>query len=197
MIKKVTAVILAGGRSRRMGEDKAFLPFPDTPLIGVVFGRLSGLFEKIMIIANDTRRYEKYPCEVIKDIIPGKGPLGGLYTALSFSGTGYSFVTACDMPFLNRELIKHIVGSAGGYDVVIPEFNGRLRPLCAVYSKNCLKIVEKSISGDDFRITGLLPFLKVRAVKEKESVVFDKKGRSFININTENDYKGYLEAGWR
>lgn len=188
MIDNVTGIILAGGKSSRMGEDKAFLPFPEKSLIEILIDKLSFIFKDLIIITNKLHLYEKYGIKTYCDILKERGPLGGIYTGLVSSEDMHNFIVACDMPFLNRDLIQYMLGEISDYDVVIPERNDRLHPLCAVYSKNCIKPIEKGLSKNNLKITDFLKYVKTRIINEKEIAQFDLDNSSFVNINTPKDY---------
>ena len=189
MDDNITGIILAGGKSTRMGRDKSFILFSGRPLIEVVIDKISALCNDLIIVTNDPQPYEKYSLRVEIDILKDKGPLGGIYTGLMYSKDKYNFVVACDMPFLNHDLMQYMVKEADGYDVVIAENKNRLEPLCAVYSKNCIKRIEKEFSKGSLKITDFLKYVKVRTITEDETAEFDLDGRWFVNVNTLEDYR--------
>lgn len=117
---KVSAIILAGGKSRRMGRDKAFLEFDGKMLIERVIERVRSMSDDIIIVCNDVEAYAKFGERMVTDVIPGKGSLGGLYSGLLAVKQEYALAVACDMPFLNESLLRHLISLAPGFDVVIP-----------------------------------------------------------------------------
>lgn len=187
MINDVTGIILAGGKNRRMGTHKAFLRIGEKTIIEDIFAKFKGIFKEIIIVANETERFDFLGAKVVADIIPLKGPLGGIYTGLLSSNSLYNFVVACDMPFINQNLVRHILEETGGYDVTVAEYNGRLQPLCAIYSKNCIEPIEKQLSKDNLKITDFFKDVKVKILTGKKIARFDLKGSSFVNINTPDD----------
>ena len=187
MKESITGIILAGGKSSRMGQDKAFILFSGRPLIEVVIENLSSLFKNLLIISNNQSLYAKYEIEVQPDILEGKGPLGGIHAGLHFSKTKYAFVTACDMPYLNPELVRFLSNETGDYDVIIPEFRQRLEPLCAIYSSNCIEPIEKHLSSGNLKITDFISQVNTCVINEKDVRSFDPEGLSFVNINTPED----------
>lgn len=187
MIDKITAIILAGGKSSRMGQDKSFLELAGKPLIKITIDTLSEIFKSLLIITNNPEPYKTFGIRVAGDSIKDCGPLGGIYTGLTIAETTNNFIVACDMPFLNKELIYYMVKEIQDYDVVVPEFNGRLEPLCAIYSKNCIKPIENQIFNQKLKVTDFFKSLKVRVIKDKEIKQFDPEGLYFTNINTRED----------
>lgn len=185
----MTGIILAGGKSRRMGEDKPFVLFSGRPLIETMIDKISPLFNDLIIVTNKPHLYQRYGVRTEVDIVKDQGPLGGIYTGLISSKDRYNFIFACDMPFLNQALIEYMVGEtkSGGYDVVMPEYEGRLQPLCAIYSKRCIKPIEDELSKDNLRIIDFLKYVKVRMIKEKEISRLITGQPSFTNINTPQD----------
>ena len=189
MMNDITGVILAGGKSTRMGENKAFVPFAGKPIIEILIGRLSDIFKDVIIIANKPEPYLKYGLDVIKDAVKPCGPLGGIYTALTFSKTRLNFVVACDMPFFNKDIARFMVNEASRYDAVIPRHAGRLEPLCAVYSENCIAPIEKEITAGNAKVTSFISEVKTRIVDESEIARFDLDCNAFTNVNTRDDYR--------
>lgn len=193
MISKATGIILAGGKSVRMGEDKSLIPFHGKPLIEIVINRLSPLFKNLLIISNQPELYEKYRLRIHSDILKGRGPLGGIYTGLIASADIYNLVVACDMPFISQGLVKYMLKKSDGYDAVIAEYDGRPQPLCAVYSKDCIKPAEKALAENNLKLTDFINTLKARRIKEEEVESLDNRGLSFANINTRKDYQWMSE----
>ena len=191
MIEKFTGMILAGGKSSRMGEDKSFILFSGKPLIENLIDKLSPLFEDLIIITNQPHLYRKYGIKTQRDILPGRGSLGGMYTGLLFSKNMYNFIVACDMPFLNQDLVEYILKESNGYDVVVPERNGKFQPLCAVYSKNCIRPIETKLSRNNLKITDFFQYVQVKTITEKEIGKLDPQQLCFVNINTPQDYQRF------
>ncbi len=182
----LTATILAGGQSSRMGFNKAFMEIDGLPIIERNVKLLQGLFRDVIIIANDVPAYERLDVMVASDLIKGAGSLGGIYTAIFHSGSNHTFVTACDMPYLNASAIERIISSAGGYDAVVPFICSEFHPMHALYSKRCLKPIRSMIEEGNFRIKDLFNRIDVRRL-----VVEDFKGLdaalSVTNVNTRED----------
>jgi molybdopterin-guanine dinucleotide biosynthesis protein A len=190
MIKSVTGVILAGGKSSRIGTDKALLKIGKKTIIEQEISGIKNILEEIIVVvAEDKGQYNTLEARVVQDIIPSKGPLGGVYTGLVNSSSFYNLILACDMPFLQPNLVRHLLDRAGNYDAVVPECGGRLQPLCAVYSRNCIEPIRKEISRNNLKITDFLRNVKTNIITEKEVRSLDPEGLSFVNINTASDYQ--------
>lgn len=189
MISDVTGVLLAGGKSRRMGTDKRFLTVGERPLLERSCNVLSRIFERVcIVIAQDSPPLEAQ-IPVLRDLIPSSGSLGGMYTGLQQASTPYIFLAACDMPFIHEGLVQYMVGQKDDVDIVLAYWNGRPQPAHAVYNRNCQSVVEELIRSGDLKLQRLLatPTLRVRLVTEDEIREVDPDGRSFLNVNTPSD----------
>ena len=182
-----SAVILAGGRSSRLGQDKAFLEVNGQFLIERVIERLAQLVDEVIIVANDVERYANLEALVISDVYPGKGALGGIYSGLRAASGRHSLVVACDMPFLDVSLLRYMQGLGAQYDVVIPRMGKLTEALHAVYSRGCLPFIEQQLRAGDLRIIRFFPQVRVRYVDQEEMEVFDPEHLSFFNINSQAD----------
>jgi molybdopterin-guanine dinucleotide biosynthesis protein A len=184
----ITGIILSGGKSLRMGENKAFIPIAGVPIIRRIHSVFVGLFQEILIITNETDLYRSFEAEIRTDLIPGAGALGGLYTGLTFARFQYAFVVACDMPYLNPWVIRYMIRcKEEGYDIVVPRTRGGLEPLHALYSKDCLKPVEQCLHEGKTRILDFFHRVRVRTIEPEEILPIDPHLKSFININTPTD----------
>lgn len=200
-----SVLILAGGRSSRMGlnKDKGHMQFKGISLIEYVINNtmsIKGVNRNSIIIVGPKKQYSKYQFAVVEDLYPHKGPLGGIYSGLLYSRTVYNLVIGIDMPFIEPELIEYMVSHSEGYDIVIPAYGQKLyEPLCAIYSKNCLKIMEQNLKNDILSVRSIFPFCKVRWIKEEEIRIFDPELHSFFNINLHSDFikAEKLEKSWR
>ena len=207
-MRRVSAVILAGGKSRRMGRDKSFIEFEGQPLIARVIARVSALSDDVIIVTNDAQSYAPFGQRIVADVFPGKGSLGGIYSGLQAAREDYAFAVACDMPFLNSDLMRFMVSLAPEFDVVIPRAkdpSGKakrstrphrllakevdLHPTHAIYAKTCLAPIHERLLVDDLRIIGFLDAVSVRVVEEMEIDLYDPKHLSFFNMNTPDDLK--------
>ena len=179
-----TIAILAGGQSRRMGTDKSFVQLGDKPLIAHVVERVSALALATIVIANDQDPYRFLDLPIFSDLVPGKGSLGGLYTALYHSATTHTLCVACDMPCLNPALLRYLIEQSQDYDAVIPRLDSQPQPLHALYHKTCLPLIAQQVANDQLRVREFFPLINARYVDEDELRAVDPRLASFINVNT-------------
>ena len=187
----VSGIVLAGGKSRRLGRNKAMEEVGGQALISRVVGRMSKLFSEVIVIVAEPAEQGSLPlvgeAKVVGDIHSGKGSLGGIYTGLSTCSNPWGMVVACDMPFLNLDLISHMLSLRQGFDAVVPWRNGQPEPTHAVYSKACLPYIEDRLKGDDLKISGFYDQVRVNYLTEAEVDQFDPERLGFFNINTQAD----------
>ena len=184
--------IQAGGNSSRMGQNKALMPFLGRPLIERIVERVRPIAGELCIVTHEPGLYEFLGVTLIGDIQPGKGKLGGLYTALKTAKNPFVSVVACDMPFVNAGLLKfqHQILVQSSLDVVIPRSAEGLEPQHAVYrKKSCLPKVEKALKTDQMRMISWFEEVKVREIGQSEIARFDPYGTAFINVNTPEEFR--------
>ena len=189
----MNAVILVGGKSSRMGTNKAFLELKGKTFIELQIELLREMFDEISISANTPSEYEYLNLPIFKDIYPGKGPLGGIYTSLINSSSLHTFMLACDMPFVGSELIKHLKDLTKEYDVVIPKSENGLEPLHAFYSKNCIEPIKRELDENNLRIRSFFPQVNVKIVELDSLASSDHFKNSIKNLNTMADYEDVTE----
>jgi molybdopterin-guanine dinucleotide biosynthesis protein A len=194
MIPNVTGVILAGGASSRMGSDKALLSYQGQRLVEVVFTRIKGLFDEVILVANDSERYNFLPCRKVNDKLAYTGALVGVHAGLFHSQTPYSFVVACDMPLLNPALIERLADYLDCVEIVIPESDAGYEPLHAFYSKTLLNPIEKFLQSGQKRISAFIRERRVKIIPKLESAQFSSDLRFYRNINTPEDYRALCDA---
>jgi molybdenum cofactor guanylyltransferase len=180
----ITGMILSGGKSLRMGEDKAFIEIDGIPIIQRTCNLFWELFREIIIVTNQRELYLHLRATVHEDLFSNAGALGGLYTGLIYSSFPYAFTVACDMPFLKSSVIRYLSQQVEGYDVVVPKTEDGLHPLHAIYSKDCIATIQKALHENKRRIIDFYPSVRVRMVESKEIVSIDPELQSFINLNT-------------
>ena len=181
----ITVAIQAGGRSLRMGCNKGLLPLAGKPMIEHLLERVDGLGDEILITTNMPQDYSSPGVKLVADAVPGAGTPAGLQTALSAAQGASVLVLACDMPFVSRPLLQHLIRLAPNADVVIPKHGGNYEPLHAVYNKhNCLLALEAALEAGEKRMISFFPHVQVAIVGEAELARLDPKGSSFFNINS-------------
>jgi len=186
-------IILAGGKSLRLGHDKVLEKLGKRSLLEQVVSRIDSLSRDIIIVTAEERTFPQLAShpklKIVADIFPGKGSLGGIYTGLVTSDSFYNLVIAADMPFLNQPLLRYMIEVSDDFDFVLPRVNNLFEPLHAVYSKNCVAPIEFILKEGRKVIVELFDFVKVRYVEAEEVDRFDPQHLSFFNINTKEDLK--------
>ncbi len=186
-----SGIILAGGKSVRLGYDKILERLGNTSLLEKVISRIEPLVGEIIVVVAEERSFpqlEGHPkIKKVSDIYPGRGSLGGLYTGLATSNSFYNLVLAADMPFLNQGLLRYLFEISDGFDFVLPRIGAFFEPLHAVYSKNCAPPAESLIKRGRRVIIDLFDYVKVRYVEAEEIDRYDPERLSFFNINTKED----------
>ena len=188
---EISGIVLAGGMSRRLGRNKAIEPIAGEPLISRVIERLSQVADQTVVVVNEHRRGAELPlprqAKVVVDLYPGKGSLGGIFTGLSNADGEWGIVVACDMPFLNVKVFRHMLALRCGFDAVVPWLEGRPEPTHAVYSKVCLPHIQHRLETDDLKIARFFEQVRVKFVPEEEIERLDPGRLSFFNVNTQED----------
>lgn len=180
----ITAILLAGGKSSRMGSDKGLIDFHGKKLIEHVIDLLRPQFKNVSIISNNAA-YKDFGMAVYEDIHKNIGPIGGLHSGLTHSITHQNLFVACDLPYLNNELIDFILEKNNEYDAVVPYHNHLPEPLCALYNKSCLPVFEKMIANNKFKIQD--SFDQLNVCKPDIPSRFFQRNNPFANINTAED----------
>jgi molybdopterin-guanine dinucleotide biosynthesis protein A len=181
---KMTGVILAGGNSIRMGENKAFIEIDGIPIITRIHSLCKELFEEVIIVTNQKDLFKNFGSSIYTDLLPDKGALGGLYTGIFFSNFEYSFCVACDMPFIKRSLVEFLIRHTKDEDALVPRTTDGLQPLHAIYSKTCLDAIRRVIERGKHKIIDFYDLVRVKIVEESDFLHLDPLRESFINVNT-------------
>lgn len=178
--------IIAGGQSRRMGRDKAFVELGGKTLIEHVIERSANLGQaETLLITNRPVDYQHLGLPMHRDVLPEKGSLGGIYTALLRAQSPDVLVLACDMPFINAGLLRHMVALIDeSTDIVVPRVDGYPQGLHAIYKKTCIAPIAKQLTADRLKIIRFYDQMRVRCLDEPDYAKFDPEGRSFANLNT-------------
>jgi molybdopterin-guanine dinucleotide biosynthesis protein A len=188
----MTSIILAGGKSLRLGRSKPLQIIRGKRLIQWVIDRLAVHSTEIVIVTARGEAIPYSPSATIKtvaDIYPGKGPLGGIHSGLIASSSPRAIVVGCDTPFLSISLLEYMTQTSPKFDVVVPRIRERVEPLCAVYSKNCIAPIRELLKQNELKIIELFPMVRVRYIEEDEIDSFDPEHLSFFNINSQADWE--------
>ncbi len=181
-----TAIILAGGCSSRMGQDKTMLPVAGQPMIKHIHEQLRPYFSQTLVSSNNASLHDFLGATVVADDVAGRGPMMGVVSALKASANDVNFVIACDMPEIDTALMRAMLREIGDYDAVVPRVGADLyEPLFAVYRKSALPAMEELLQSGNNKIIDSLTHCRVRYV--------DLPGRQFRNINTRAEYHGLVE----
>ena len=191
----ISAIVLCGGQSSRMGyKNKCFFKLGDLSFIEIITDKLSTIFDKILLVTKDPKKYIPLGYKVVKDLFKESSSLTGIHAGLIYSTTRYNFVVGCDTPLIKLELIKYLVSTIdSNYQVVVPKVKGYFEPLCAIYSKDCIPIIEEMLRKKSFKISKLFSEVNIRIVGDSLLKKYDPSLHSFFNINTEEDYKKALK----
>ncbi len=203
-VPRLSVLILAGGRSRRMGQDKLWMPVAGLPLVERVARRVLPVAGEVLFSTRGDERFEAltaslraegYPSRVIPDLFPGAGPLAGLHAGLSEAQHELLLALAGDMPFVSLTLIRAMVGLAKGFDAVVPQppdpTSGEpgWEPLHALYHRRCLPAIASRLAAGERRANSFFPDVRIRAVTPEELARYDPHGLSFFNVNTPEDWQ--------
>jgi molybdopterin-guanine dinucleotide biosynthesis protein A len=184
-----TGVILAGGKSSRMGQDKSMMKFEQETLISRCLRSLAGYVDELIIVGNQRDKYLFPGVTEVTDAYEDIGPLAGIHAGLQAAANQYVFFAACDMPFIEGRLVTLLLENTPGFDVVVPRTGGFSEPLFAVYSKVCLPYIESNIEKKRFRIVDFYPLVNVNYIEEAKIRQVADPGQAFANINTPEEYR--------
>jgi len=183
----VTGIILAGGASRRMGEDKGLCHFNGKQLVSYSIEVLAPICDKIIISSNNPEQYRKFGYPVVEDEIRDIGPIGGICSSLKHSNTEKNLIVSCDTPFLNRDSLIHILSESKGFEIVIPQHeNLWYEPLAGYYSRSIIPKLEKAIENRDYKLINLFSKVKFQAIS---TTLLPGLGDQYRNMNTPEDLK--------
>ncbi len=185
MIGDCTAIIMAGGDSRRMGADKAGLLLDGQPLLQIVTASMQQLFAQVIVSVRQPRAGIDLP--QVCDEQPDGGPLAGLAAGLGRITTPWAFMVACDMPFVVPELVELLAGYRHRHQAVVPVVHGYPQPLAAFYAASCLAPFRASLAAQQKGLRDILKQLDVRYVDEAEMLGADPQLRSFFDLDTPQD----------
>jgi len=187
----LSAVLMAGGQSRRMGQNKALIALGGQTIIEHILARVrAGLApDEILLITHQPEQYAFLGLPSYPDVLPGKGALGGIYSALTHSRGDFTFVIACDMPFIRPALLRYLEGlrATCTCDAVVPRLDGRAEGMFAFYAQTCRAPVRAALDAGELKVISFYDQVRVRYVDEGELAPYDPGRRSFFNVNTPED----------
>ena len=184
----ITGVILAGGLSKRYGQNKAFLKLDGTRIIDRITAEMKTIFRRVVVITNRKADYEYLEVPVFEDLIEGLGPLGGIFTGLMTISDQAGFFVPCDMPFFSEQLVRHMVGIKDNHAAVVPSGATGIEPLHALYSQSCLDPIRGLIKAQRYQVRLFFQQVSVRYVTLDEISKFIAPGKAFLNINTPEEF---------
>ena len=182
----ITGVILAGGKSSRMGKDKALLEFHGKPILQHVIETMKQVFDRVIIIANDQRPYRLSGLEVFSDIYVGCGPLGGIHSAFFHTFSDKLFIIACDTPNISPDLIRYVCDFHSSSIAKVPFAEGTLHPLIGLYRRDCLPMLLSHLESNRLKMATFLDAIEAERIPISESLSFYKPGL-IRNMNCEAD----------
>lgn len=186
--ERAAAIILAGGKSSRMGKDKAHLSIKGKPMIARLFEKLQGNFDRILVSSSEPEKYAFLNVQVVPDKYPDQGPLMGIASAMQASGCERNFVIACDIPEPNLHLVRKMLRKSRNCDAVVPVFKGdKIEPLFAVYKRSLLPLIQETLSLGKRRIRDFFEFCKVKKLEIEDM-------ETLRNINTLKDFEEYKDV---
>lgn len=191
-----TAIILAGGKSSRMGFDKQFLKLQDKYMIEVIIEKLEKAFDEIIIVTGRPEEYAKYGYKLVEDEVKDFGPLAGIHVGLKSSGSLHNYIVACDMPFIDINYIKYmrelISRHEGKVDGVITRLGKWIEPFNAFYSKSLIPRIEEGMKKGNRQINLMLQGADILYVSETKAREFSPDWEMFTNVNTFKDYEDII-----
>ena len=186
-----TGVILSGGLATRYdGTEKAFLQVGGIRILDRIFDIYRELFEEIILVTNTPEKFLDWDCLIVSDLFPIRSSLTGIHAGLFYMTKPFAFVSACDTPFLKKEIVETVIGKIEPQiDIVMPETAAGLEPLCAAYSKRCLNSAQHHLEQEKLKIIKAFRKSRIKTISEKVLCAIDPDLRSFFNINTAQDLK--------
>lgn len=184
----MNAILLAGGKSSRFKKNKAVAKYNGERLIERISKLLNQYFDQVYLVVDVKEKYSFIKnCQIIEDVIPNKGPVGGIYTGLLESSHEFNYVMACDMPLMSGRFIEYIKNWEQNYDVLLPAYNGYIEPLAGIYSKKCLPIIKRNINDNKLSVKDLLKEVNMQSIDESLIKRNFPNKNIFYNINYQKD----------
>ena len=193
-IKNCTGVILAGGENTRMPVLKAFIKVEGVPIIERSLDTYRQLFRDSVIVTNQPEYYSHLGSKMLGDAYDLRGPMTGIFTSLLNSSSSWVFVSACDMPFLNKDVIQYMASGRKGYEAVVPIYKNSPEPLHALYSTRLTSSMEKALLSGKRALKDFLRSKKVKYLPVRDMKKYDPEAKSLINLNTPQDIKNFIKS---
>lgn len=190
-MRDVSIAVLAGGKSRRMGQNKSFVQLNGRPMIEHILDQLAVLALPTFIVTNEPEAYARYEVPLVPDLVRDRGALGGIYTASEYSHTPYVLCAACDMPFLDPVLLRLLIARRTGYKAVAARLNGVWQVFPGVYNRACLSIFDAALQTGQYRLQTALNALQTYPLDESEIRAHGLDLQSFVNLNTPGELAQY------
>ena len=185
---QLSAAILAGGKSRRMGKPKALLKIEDLPIINRVTKVASQVARELIIVVSENQSsFDAIQARIVVDQTPEKGPLMAIFTALQSVSNSHCLILACDLPLIKAEVLIEMSQKLGSHDVIVPLTDNGFEPLCAIYAQSCLPVIASKINQNQLSVHRLFSELNIYSFTEWRDI--DPTGNIFLNMNTPNDYQ--------
>jgi molybdopterin-guanine dinucleotide biosynthesis protein A len=188
----LTGLILCGGQSKRMGRSKAFLPFGGKTIIEHLLGTFNQLFDEVFLVTNEPANFSQLSAQVVKDILPQRGPICGILSGLLVASYEHAFVVACDMPLVDRKLIRQMSVKRHDADITVLSHSEQIEPLFGIYSKSCIKSLEDALFSGDMTVMNVLSGVKAKTFEYPEELTRAMKLPAYFNVNTPHDYSELL-----
>jgi molybdopterin-guanine dinucleotide biosynthesis protein A len=184
-----TGVILSGGLANRYdGTEKALLRVGGKRILDRIYTIYRELFEEIILVSNHPEKFLEWDLLIVSDLFPIRSSLTGIHAGLFYSSNPYAFISACDTPFLKKEMVESVINRIEAQiDIVMPETSAGFEPLCAAYSKRCLEAAQNHLEREKLKITKTFRKSRIKTISEKVLRKIDPELRSFFNINTPED----------
>lgn len=187
MEKNISAAVLVGGKSSRMGYNKAFLKLGDYTMLENIILKVSIAIPDIFLVGSDQNLYSYLGLPFFTDVYKNCGPLGGIHCALTMSETQYVFICACDMPYIDTELVNYMANNTYNYDIVVPYVRDEVEPLYAIYNKKCLGPIMTMIKSGHKKIRDVFDRVNTKYICTEEIRKIANPELVFMNLNTQND----------
>jgi len=185
------AIILAGGKSTRFGSDKTLVSFQGIPLIQRAINIVTKITNDIVVVSNSQEKLSFLPYPKVRDLIPNRGPLGGIYTGLFYSQHQKNIVLPADMPFISVECIEYLIDHSKNADVTVPIHNNKYEPLCAIYSRTCLPVIKNQLQSGNNQVFAFYDKVNTVKLNFNHELHFHRQ-HLFYNINSIRDME-YLD----